>query len=271
MRRDWRFSPVQSRIFFEEVEASVPFETTVTFGPTPDLFQLARLLDDLETAIVALVDTNTARFFATRRGWLKEIPGPNDNPKYYGKRAVGGWSQANYQRHADEVRTQFARQVAEELEKLVDRYDAVHVFLAGDEVALPYLRRALSQRVTELLHDEVLRLDIRTSSDNVQSDLDRLLQAAEDEQAKAKVDRLIGEIRSAGLGISGEVETRHALEQGQVDTLLLDAGSELGEGARNELIRLALLSSSEVEIVEGHEQFKQLGGVGALMRYKLEY
>ena len=71
------------RDLFEEVEASVSFENQVAVGAAPDLFPLAHLLDSLETAIVALVDTNTARFFVTRRGWLEERGGPDDSPKSY--------------------------------------------------------------------------------------------------------------------------------------------------------------------------------------------
>ena len=53
---------------FEAVEAGVPFENQVTVGPQPDLFQLARLVDEHETAVVAVVNSNTSRIFVTRRG-----------------------------------------------------------------------------------------------------------------------------------------------------------------------------------------------------------
>src|SRR5689334_19745066 len=50
---------------FETVAVGVPFENQAVAAPLPDLFQLARLLDDQETAVVAVVDTNTARIFVT--------------------------------------------------------------------------------------------------------------------------------------------------------------------------------------------------------------
>ncbi len=258
------------RDLFEVVEASGPFENRVTLGPDPDLFQLARLLDDLETAVVALVDTNTARLFVTRRGWLEEVGGPDDDPKYYGKRRVGGWSQARYQRFTDEVRARFAREVADALGRLVARTGATRVILAGDEVALPPLRDALPRRVADLVHEEVLRIDIRAPQDAVKGEIAPLLAEAEAEADRALGDRLVGAVRGDGLGVAGVPATRRALEQGQADTLLLDEGAALPEEARAELIRLAATTNAELVVVADHEAFRRLGGVGALLRYRTD-
>ncbi len=256
------------RRLFETVVVSVGFDNQVTVGPAPDLFQLARLLDEQETAVVALVDTNTARLFVTRRGWLQEVGGPDDDTKYYGKRAVGGWSQARYQRHTDEVRASFAREVAAELDTLTERVGATRVILAGDEVAIPHLRAALPRRVADLVHGEVLRLDIRTAPDAVKEEIDPLLAAMEAEDAHSIADRLVGAVRGDGLGVAGLRRTRAALERGQVDTLLIDPAADVEEETRGELVRLAATTSSAVEVVEGHEPFRRLGGVGALLRYR---
>ncbi len=258
------------RHLFEVFEASVAFDNQVAVGPAPDLFQLARLLDDLETAVVALVDTNTARLFVVRRGWLDEVGGPDDDPKYYGKRAVGGWSQANYQRHTDEVRAQFARQVAADLDRLVERVGATRVILAGDEVAIPHLQSALPRRVADLVHDEVPRIDIRAPRDEVKEEIAPLLAAAEADEARSRAEQLVGAVRAGRLGVAGLAETRAALERGQVDTLLLDPGADLGEEQRAELVRLAATTSSDLEVVEEHEAFQRLGGVGALLRYQYD-
>ncbi len=258
------------RDLFEEVEASVAFDNQVTVGPAPDLFQLARLLDGLETAVVALVDTNTARLFVTRRGWLDEVGGQDDDPKYYGKRSVGGWSQARYQRHTDEVRARFAREVATELDGLVERTGATRVILAGDEVAIPHLRDALSGRVAPLVHDEVLRIDIRAPQDAIKGEIAPLLAAAEADDARSTAERLVGAVRAGGLGVAGVAATRAALERGQVDTLLLDPQAEVDEETRGALVRLAAATSGGVEVVEGHEPFRRLGGVGALLRYRYD-
>ena len=69
-----------SHQLFEVIETGVPFENRVVLEPVPDLFQLARLVDEQETAVVALVDTNTTRLFVTRSGFWKRWLGQTTTP-----------------------------------------------------------------------------------------------------------------------------------------------------------------------------------------------
>ncbi len=255
------------RGLFEVVEAGVAFENQVSVGPTPDLFQLARLLDEQETSVVALVDSNTARLFVTRLGALEEVGGPDDDSVHYRKRSTGGWSQARYQRHIDKHRAEFAREAADEIADLVAKEDAVRVILAGDEVAITPLRSALSGQVAELVEDEVLRMDIRTPADDVANEITPVLARTEYDEARSAADRLVDEVRSGGLGVVGIEKTRRALEYGQVDELLLDPRL-CPEEERAELVRLAIAMGGRVEVVEDHPALGQFGGVGALLRYR---
>jgi peptide subunit release factor 1 (eRF1) len=252
---------------FEAVEAGVPFEDQVTVAPQPDLFQLARLVDEHETAVVAVVDSNTSRLFVTRRGVLREVGGADEDPKYFRTRPmVGGLNQASYQRHNANLRAEFARETAAELARLVDAEGASRVVLAGDEVAIPRMREALSPRVAALVKD-VLRLDIRTPLDAVAEEVRQVLAAADAENAETIADQLVGAVRAGGLGVAGLDETRTALEHGQVDELVLDP-AQLDAAARGELVRMAQVTSATVEVVQGHDGLQRLGGVGALLRYR---
>ena len=259
-----------ARNLFDAVAAGVSFENQVTSAPVPDLFQLARLLDEQETAVVAVVDTNTARLFVTRTGFLDEVGGPDDkNTKYYRKVSLGGLNEARYQRHADERRAEVAREAAAELQRVVQDEGAARVILAGDEVAIPLLRAALSPRVDALVQD-VLRLHIRAPRNEVAAEIEPILAGLEAEEEQARADQLIGAIRGSGLGVAGAEPTGRALEHGQVDVLLLDPTAELDEAMRGEFVRLAVATGATVEIVENYEPFRQLGGVGALLRYRHE-
>jgi peptide chain release factor subunit 1 len=256
------------RGLFESVEAGVPFDDQVTVASQPDLFQLARLVDEHETAVVAVVDSNTSRLFAVRRGVLREVGGSDQPPKYFRTRPMmGGLNQASFQRHNAGLRAQFARETAAELARLVDAERASRVVLAGDEVAIPLLQEALSQRVAALVKD-VIRLDIRAPLDTVADEVEQVLAAAELEDGKTTADQLLGAVRAGGLGVAGLEETRAALEHGQVDELVLDPSAGLEETVRSELVRLAQLTAATVEVVEGHEGLRRLGGVGALLRYR---
>jgi hypothetical protein len=53
---------------FETLESGVPFDDFVALEPLPDLFQLARLIDDHETSVVALVDTNAGASYTRYPG-----------------------------------------------------------------------------------------------------------------------------------------------------------------------------------------------------------
>ena len=74
-------------------------------------------------------------------------------------------------------------------------------------------------------------------------------------------------MRSDGLGVAGLKRTRTALEYGQAHMLLLDPAADVDEKTRSQLIRLAATTGADVELVENHVPFQQIGGVGALLRY----
>lgn len=256
-----------ARRLFTVIPTGVPFENQVSAVAMPDLFQLARLLDEQETAVVALMDSNTARLFVRRTGALEEAGGPDDESVHYRKRSTGGWSQAQYQRHIDKHRADFAREAAAQIEQLIDREGATRLILAGDEVAMTPLQDALSPRALALLEGEPLRLDIRTPPDAVASEVAPLLARAEAEEASSIGDRLIGAIRAGGLGVIGLEATQKALEYGQADTLVLDVDAPFDHETRSHLVRHATITSADVEVVKGHERLGELGGVGALLRY----
>ncbi len=253
---------------WETVETGTPFEDEVGADTVPQLFQLARLLDEQQTVVVAVVDTNTARLFLSRIGRLDEAGGPDEDPANHQKRSMGGWSQANYQRHIDKHHADFAQEAAGAIEGLVQRYGAERVILAGDEVALTPLMAALSDRTKGLVGD-VLRVDIRAPRDQVAAEIAPVLERMEAEASSATADQVVAAVRSDGLGVAGLDATRQALDGGQVDLLLLDASAELDDDQRNELIRLAATTGADVEVVEAHPGLARLGGVGALLRYRL--
>lgn len=258
------------RNLFETIVSGAPFETQIAYGPRPELYQLARLVDDLETAVVAVVDSNTARLFVVRSGFMNEVGGPDrkDNAEFH-KHKAGGWSQARFQRHIQNNREEFARSAAEAIENLVRHEGATRLILAGNDVAVPLLKDALSQQMAELLHDETLHIHIRAPGDEVQSEVAPILAQLEAEQDHGIADRVIEGVRGGGLAVSGMKRTRRALENGQVDTLVLAADSGLSEEQRNELVRLAATTSASVEVVVGHETLRELGGVGGLLRYQI--
>jgi peptide chain release factor subunit 1 len=251
---------------FESIEAAAPFDNQVTVDRHADLFQLARLNEELETAVVAVVDSNTARVFAYRHARLKEVEVRDEDSTHFQKRSTGGWSQARYQRHIDKHRQDFAREMAGSIEQIIATERAEHLILAGDEVAITPLRNALSADALGKLKD-VLRIDIRAPRDAIAREVAPLLKAAERESGAAIVDQLVAEIRRGRLGVAGIAATSTALDRGQVDVLVIDGGANQDTEVRGNLVRRALLTGADLETVEGSAALGEFGGVGALLRY----
>ena len=206
---------------FETLETGAVFDNEVTLEPLPDLYQLARVIDEHETAVVALVDTNTARLFVSRLGILREVAVADEDSFLYRQRNTGGLNHKRYQRRIENRRMDFAREMAEALQALVTHERATRIILAGDAVAIPLLHKALPQSLEPLVSERILRLDIRTPRADVQDEITPLLAQIEADESHDATTRLIDAVREQGLGVIGAQETRDALMHGQVDTLVL--------------------------------------------------
>lgn len=254
---------------WETAQVETPFENQVSVGPHADLYQLARLRDEFETSVVALVDSNTARLFVYRGGALAEGDGVDDEDEdSYHKTSVGGWSQARYQRHVDKHRKDFAEETAAALTETVHRNAAGHVVIAGDAPALTWLEEALPRDVLDKVED-VAHIDIHADRNEIYHDIAPLLRDVEAQLGQETVERFVGEARRDGTAAVGLEGVRAALERGQVDTLLIDHYGPLDQETRADLVRQAANTGARLEVVERNDALQQLGGVGALLRYKI--
>ena len=253
---------------WEVVRASVQFDTQVASGPTAELFQLARLLDESVAAVVAVVDTNTCRLFVTRRGALEERRGPDEPVDEHKRTDVGGWSQARYQRHVDMQDKRFAKEAALAIERLVQREKPQHVILAGDDRAISVLDSELSAAVRPLV-DHVANIQMRSSTDEVREVVAPILAALEESDGQDVADRAVAGARAGDLGVTGVDATMAALEAGQVDQLVIDESAPMDEDLRAELVRQASLTDASVEVVQEHAALASFEGVGATLRFRI--
>lgn len=253
---------------WEVVRTPTPFDTQVSVGPTAELFQLARLLDDSIGAVVAVVNTSTCRLFATRRGGLFERQGLDEPTDEHKRHDQGGWSQARFQRHVDMQDKRFAKEAAEAIDRLVGIEKPRHVILAGDERVIPILEGELSQQVRALLA-HVTHVGVRAGADEVSDEVAPLLAALEAAEDDEVADRAIGAMRAGGLGVAGIDDTMRALEAGQVDELVVDESVEMDEDLRAELIRQASLTDARVTIAREHPALARFEGVAATLRFRV--
>ncbi|MEX2080254.1 MAG: hypothetical protein WEC33_01445 [Dehalococcoidia bacterium] len=252
---------------FETVTAGTPFRTRVAYGPHAALYQLALLADEFETAVVAVGDTNTIRLFTVRAGKVAEAPGRDDADFATRRRKIGGMHEPRYLRHVQKNREDFASEAAQLITELIEEESATHLVLAGDAVAVPLLRAALPKRALDRLVSEPLAIDIRASRKQVAAEVASVLEAAEAMSSASVVDTLVGEVMQDDLGVAGEERIRAMLSVGAVDTLVLSDSYATAE-IRDDLTRRAVQSGSKVEFVTGNAGLEELGGAGAILRFR---
>ncbi|HEX6614754.1 MAG TPA: Vms1/Ankzf1 family peptidyl-tRNA hydrolase [Gemmatimonadales bacterium] len=279
--------------FFEAVQLDVPVsEHRLYVYHQPQLYELARLTDAYPRYAAVVADSRLARIFVFALGATvdrAEVENPTDN-----RTQVGGWSQARYQRHVDHQRQQHARELVDQLDRIVREEGIAHVVLAGDEVIVPVIRAALPQHLEEKVID-VVRLDITTPEHEVLSATLEAMKAEDSREDADQVRRAIDGYRSGGLGVAGLAPTLRALIRGQVSELLLAAdfearhpepvprdsdlvppelAAELGDEVETvdlgaELVTRARNTGAPVSFIEDASLLEQVDGVAGLLRFTL--
>ena len=202
----------------------------------------------------------------------------------------------HYQRHVDNYHLHHAKEVVEMLDRVMREEEAEHLILSGDEVIISLLREYLPDRLRQKVID-VLRLDVRTPEHEVLKETMEALREHNLQTDAEKVRLLLDEYRAGGLAIVGFRDTAKALDQGQVDELLLSASARdirygeedfdhalmddapTGQPVRNDretqltapdlLVTRARQTGARVTFIEDPAILAGVGGVGAFIRYRI--
>ncbi|HEU6446007.1 MAG TPA: Vms1/Ankzf1 family peptidyl-tRNA hydrolase [Gaiellaceae bacterium] len=268
-----------------------PVPDEVKVGRELYLAPLVPLVGRGEGAVVALVAREEGRLYRLRGGRLEEVADLfEEQPARHDQ---GGWSQANYQRHIDELAKGHLKTVADELERRLRqlRYPRVVIvcpeelksefgaMLAGDtssavigwttakahasptelyDVALPVLEQWRRERETEVVErwkEEAGR------NGRAASGWEQTLEAASDGRVECLVFQEGVEHSACQCPACGRV----SLQGGRCP---LD-GTEMEE--RGEGLDLAvhqvLAHGGQVLAVRHRQDLDPVGGIGALLRY----
>ncbi len=280
--------------YFQAGQFEAPFERNrLMVTARPYLYPLARLTDQYRHYAVVLADTNRAQIFVFSAGRAVEQESI-ENVKTK-RTQVGGWSQARYQRHEENYHLHHAKEVVDALERTVNEEKLEHVILAGDEtVVIPLLKEQMPKMLQEKIID-VISLGIDTPEHELLEESLTVFQRHDSLTDMEKVEQLLGEFRGDNLAVAGVPDTLAALSNGQVEEMLIVASAD---GLRfdeeevkkvleiyvtddmpetmdqravaDELIRRAnQLSAARVTFIEDTTRLEQVGGVGALLRYRI--
>lgn len=274
--------------FFASLQLPVAVRPQLSIGSRPHLRQLAELRQSYPTAALAMIDSKWARLFVLGFGRiLDEID--LENPEVPKKHDQGGWSQANLQRHTEEVIDRHHQKVADVLTKLFDQGGfSGGVILSGQERNVANFRGFLPKRVEEMVID-VLHLDIRSSVNEVADACSELIR----EHTRQATAERVATLESAR-GTLGFNKVLAALNERKVAHLFVSGGATgrgwkctacgilglevpLGCPACGESVRTcdlveAMIAEAEVEhaeidTVETETILDRHDGVGALLRF----
>lgn len=262
---------------FEATGFSLPMSNEIHVGPTPAVYSLVQMVEDNPVYGVLNADQQDAVLSFIAFGGINRrvtLEG-TDYPRH---QQQGGWSQRRYQNRAGERIEAFARDVAEETRKQLDRLGVDDLIVGGNEVMTSALDGAFHETVKERLVDTV-PMDMTVSDSEVIEATMPIVTQVEREREEAAVRALADMIGMDARGASGPADTLRALQNGQVDVLLMvdtfeglgwadygmhvfgigdlptthpvggDVSSLVSIDLREEMVRLALQSGAGVEII----------------------
>jgi hypothetical protein len=204
---------------FEAVALHEPTPPRAVIAATPFVEPLVAGPGGQRTA-VTLVSRRSGRILVGDPNDLREAEDVADD--VHGQHSRGGWSQANYQRSADNEAEQHFRHVAEELYHTWQREPFRRLVLGGPVEDVRRFSEDLHNDLRPGLMQERLDVDVETASlADVGAALSPLLaraHAAERERALAELENRLGAGGAAARGLAATLE---ALAERRVETLLL--------------------------------------------------
>jgi len=259
------FARMQDEPFFRSLRFEVSVPNWIAVGPTPNIFHLIELKDMYHRYVILLCEPDMVRILEVNLGAVTAQLW-KDRPEIR-RRVSSEWTKRQYQHHLHERNRRFVRDAVATLEDRIQAGGYAHLILAGNAKMIRQMRAALTPRLAEMLVDSVLA----SARDSVRDVVEATLAVFIDEtraESSTVLDQLARELRVSGLAVSGATQTRLALEEGRVDVLLVERRCDLAE--RGELVRLAARGGADTEIVEHSDLLMELGGVAALLRYRVE-
>jgi peptide chain release factor subunit 1 len=267
-----------------------PVQDDVAIGPSFRLAPLAPLVGRGDGAIVAVVGRERGEVFRLRAGRLEEVVDRTEEEP--GRHDQGGWSQARYQRHIENLVFRHLRGVAEELDALERRTGADVVVVSSEETRAEFAR-ILSKEVEKAIVGWT-QAEAHAGPPELLGAVNPVLEEARARREQQKLERWREEAGRGGRAASGWGPTLESASDGRVETLLFQEGArrpawecpqcgrasaEPGEcpldgtpfEPRDDGLDLALhrtlTHGGSAWAVRHHHDLEPVEGIGALLRF----
>jgi hypothetical protein len=185
------------------------------------LAPLVPLVGRGEGALVIVVSREQGRIYRLRAGRLEELADLSERqPRRHDQ---GGWSQANWQRHNDELAQEHLRRVAEELDRLVRRLDGAQVVVVGSEDTWSEFEGLLAQETRGAVAG-VAHAEAHAQPAELLAAAEPVLERRRAEREVELLERWREEAGRGGRASSGWAATLEAASDGRVELLLYQEG-----------------------------------------------
>jgi peptide chain release factor subunit 1 len=242
-------------------------------------------------ALIAAVGRERGEVFRLRGGTLVEIA--DETTDVPGRHDQGGWSQARYERHIENIVEQHLREVADTLDACVRRLRGAPIVLVGGE--------EIRSEFEELLSKEARDCLAGWASAEAHADGKQLLEAARPvldewwrEREEGLLERWREEAGKNGRAAAGWEQTLEAASDGRVEMLLVQYGVDQPayecpqcgraqttngscpldgttmvsrENGGDLAVHRTLAHGGTVHVVRDRQDLEPVGGVAALLRF----
>ena len=277
--------------FWRPLPLTAPVPDAVKVNDELYLTPLVPIVGQGEGALVAVVGRERGDLYRLRSGRLEEAADRSEQqPRRHDQ---GGWSQARYQRHIDELAHAHLRRVAEELDQILRRERAAQVVV----VSSGETRAEFSELLSSAARSAVVgwtHADAHASPAELLQVVTPLLERSRAERESEVVGRWREEAGRNGRAAAGWVETLEAASDGRVELLLFQEGVDhpafrcpaCGRAAASEgscpldgtrleetdagldlAVHQTLAHGGAVWAIRHQRDLAPVEGVGALLRY----
>ena len=208
--------------FFRIVPLVEPVVDGWEVGPELWVSPLAGQLGRGEGALVAVVSREQGVLYRLHEGRLVEIADESENVP--GQHDQGGWSQARYQRHIENIVLRHLKAVGEEIDKTVHNRRPNLVVVAPAE-----LRSEFESKLSEEAREAIVgwvTADAHANEAELLEHVRPLLDEARAREDEATLERWQAERGRGGKVAAGWKQTLDAASDARIDVLLVAEGAQ---------------------------------------------
>jgi peptide chain release factor subunit 1 len=268
-----------------------PVADEIKVGDRLYLAPLVPLVGRGEGALVVVVSREQGQIYRLQAGRLEEIADHFDEqPRRHDQ---GGWSQARFQRHVDELAQEHLRRVAEEVDRLVRRLRSPQVVVVASEETWGEFSELLAQETRNAVAG-VAQAEAHAQPPELLAAAGPVLERWRAERERAVVERWRDEAGRDGRAAAGWKPTLEAASDGRVEVLLFQEGTrrparrcpacgrvaadeskcpldgtqmEASEDGLDLAVHQTLAHGGTVWAVRHRRDLDPVEGIGALLRY----